>query len=88
MKRLFLCFAVAFFSIGLAEPFVWQDAWSVDAAEIQALIAEAGELPEMTLQDAVISGPRTFNLFVSTESNTVVDIEQALGAKLLLLPPR
>ena len=88
MKRLLLgCLTFSLLGIGFADPFVWPDAWSADASEIQEMIAEAGELPEMTLQDSTQSGPRTFNRFVSTESNDVVQLEETLGARLLYLPP-
>lgn len=72
-----------------AQPFVWPDAWNANAAEIQALAAQ-GDLPEMVLRDANQGGPRTFNRFISTESgsaNTVVGIEEALGAGLLTIDP-
>ena len=77
---------VSFWSSALAQPFVWPDAWSVDAAEIQERLAE-GELPRMTLRNATSSGVRTFNPIISSESNSVVDLEQALGARLLTKGP-
>lgn len=72
-----------------AQPFVWPNAWNADAEEIQALAAQ-GDLPEMVWRDANQGGPRTFNRFISTESgsaNTVVGIEEALGAGLLTIDP-
>ncbi|MDZ7704005.1 MAG: ABC transporter substrate-binding protein [Trueperaceae bacterium] len=87
MKRLFTVLAaLAFGTAVFAQPFVWPDIWNADAQEIQELIA-SGDKPTMTLRDASLSGPRTFNRFVSTESNDVVDIEEALGANLLILGP-
>ena len=65
-------------------PFVWPNKWNVDAQEIQDIFAN-GEKPRMVYRDATLSGPRTFNMFVSSEGNSVVDMEENFGALLLLL---
>ncbi len=89
MKQLVLGVLFAVLSAAYAQPFVWRDAWSADAAEVQAMLAD-GEPAEMTLRVASLGGPRTFNRFISTESassNTVVGIEETLGAGLLTIDP-
>ncbi|MEM7736051.1 MAG: hypothetical protein AAF267_09705 [Deinococcota bacterium] len=57
--------------VASAQPFVWRDAWSADAAEVQAMLAD-GEAAEMTLRVASLGGPRTFNRFISTESQVQI----------------
>ncbi len=65
-------------------PFVWPNKWNMDADGIQDLLAN-GEKPNMVFRSATLSGPRTFNKFVSSEQNSVVDMEETSGALLLLL---
>jgi len=87
--RLLFVFVLTSVMTASAQPFVWPDAWNADAEEIQALAAQ-GELPDMVLRDTNQGGPRTFNRFISTESgsaNTVVGIEEGLGARLLTIDP-
>lgn len=67
----------------MAEPFIWPNKWNADFEEIQSLLADSVEKPAMTYRDAELSGPRTFNIFVSSEANTVVDMEEASGAIFL-----
>ena len=67
-----------------SEVFVWPNKWNADAEEIQNLLAN-GEKEPMVFRDATLSGPRTFNKFVSSESNSVVDLAERDGAVLLLL---
>ena len=70
--------------IDTSGPFAWPNKWNTDADEIQDLLAN-GEKPNMVFRSATLSGPRTFNRFVASESNPVVDMEERSGARLLLL---
>ncbi len=65
-------------------PFVWPNKWNTDADEIQDLLANGKKGP-MVFRSANLSGPRTFNKFVSSEANPVVDMAERSGAVLLLL---
>lgn len=71
MKRVLLSLAaLALASMGLAQTFVWPDAWTA---------AEPGEATYGgTYRDYSISDPRTFNPLVSAETNDVTDQQYAM----------
>ncbi len=64
--------------------FIWPSKWNTDFDEIQNLLATE-EKPRMVFRSTTLSGPRTFNMFVASEQNSVVDLEETSGARLLLL---
>ncbi len=67
MKKILLSLAtLALLSMATAEPFVWSNAWT--AADPSEVVTGG------TFRDYAISDPRTFNPFVSAESNQVVDL--------------
>lgn len=80
MKRVLGSLAIiALASMALAEPFVWPSAWTT---------AEPGEaVMGGNLRMYDVSGPRTFNPFVSAESSSSTDLTMNYGAALLSLPP-
>ncbi len=81
MRRILPTLALlALATLALADPFVWQDAWTSAAPGD----AQTGGV----LRDYDISDPRTFNPITSAEQNVVVDLlDNVHGARLMLRGP-
>ena len=81
-----LWFSLAWVSAS-SQPFMWPNAWSEDAEEIQALIADEALPSGQRFRTASLSGVATFNPFTSSGTNEVLINGDTRGASLLFRGP-